>query len=88
MAAFGKSVAVQAAYASPGPDIDCGFTPRFLQLKSTTGSFFYSFDGINDHGVIAANTADVYNHLTQNNGQKIWLKQNGGAATCFVTALG
>jgi hypothetical protein len=54
MPAQSQTVVAPAAYTT-APDVTLPFEPDTLLLRSEAGSFFFSFDGVNDHGrVIAA----------------------------------
>lgn len=85
MSAFlSTAIAVPAAYAAT-PEVSLEFTPDSLQLRSTVGNFFYSFDGVNDHGMARATDTTPLQLRTKN--RKVWFKQDGGAATARVSAL-
>lgn len=86
--AFSAALTVGAAYpAQSAPDFD----PKIegcthVSFRAVTGNFFYSFDGVSDHGMV--NAADVNQPqiipIRLPGTGKIWLKQNGGAATARV----
>jgi hypothetical protein len=84
MPAFAPSpIATAAAYAAT-PDVSLDFTPDFWLLRSDAGNYFFSFDGVTDHGLIKA--ADLYLNVPTKR-TKMWLKQSGGAATARVSAF-
>lgn len=83
MPAQSQTVTVAASYTA-APDISLPFEPDTLMLRSEAGSFFFSFDGVNNHGrVIAADP----NLALSTKRTKVWLKQDGGAATARISAF-
>lgn len=79
------ALTVGASYPT-SPDFDAGFDGAdFISLRSISGDFIFSFDGKLDHGMVFH--ADVEQPQVLNiRARKVWLKQNGGAATARVAA--
>jgi len=73
-----------AAQSAPDFDVSAEFVPDFFDFRATAGSFFYSFDGVNDHGIV--NNTDLVPIKVESHCRKVWVKQNGGAATARVSA--
>lgn len=70
---------VPAAYAAASaPNMDFGFEPDQLVFRSDSGNFFFSFDGVTDHGQVRA--TDTYPLVIWSKQKKIWVRQSGGAA--------
>lgn len=85
MSAFlSSAITVPAAYAT-SPDVSLDFEPDTLMFRAVSGNFFFSFDGVNDHGMV--NAADSGQLVLPTKRKKVWLKQNGGASTARVGAI-
>lgn len=78
------AITVPAAYAA-SPEVSLDFEPDVLVFRSTAGDYFYSFDGVNDHGMV--NNADATQLVIPTKRKKVWFKQNGGAATARLSAV-
>lgn len=65
------------------PDLDLGFEPTQLILRATSGSFIFSFDGVEDHGMVK--TTDLYPLTLLCKFKKVWVKQSGGAAAAVLS---
>lgn len=94
------AVTVPAAYVAATPDVDlsdippsaapptinrASFVPDYWIFRAVAGNYFYSFDGINDHGMV--NAADTVPLKIPCKARKVWTKQNGGAATARLQAF-
>jgi len=77
-------VAVVPAAYTLVPDLDIGFQPDQLVFRADSGNFFFSFDGVVDHGLVKA--ADTSPLVIWTKQRKIWVKQSGGAAAARVMA--
>ena len=76
---------VPAAYAAvTAPDFDIGFEPTQLVFRSDSGNFTFSFDGVEDHGLVKA--TDTYALILWVKQRKVWVKQSGGAAAARMAA--
>lgn len=84
MPAFMSAALTVPASYSAAPDVALQFLPDELIIRAVSGNFFYSFDGVNDHGMLNSTDAP---QLLFTKRTKIWFKQNGGAATARLSAL-
>jgi len=76
---------VPAAYAAPtAPDLDLGFQPDQFVFRSDSGNFIFSFDGVEDHGLVKA--TDTYPLVIWTKQRKLWVKQSGGASAARLAA--
>lgn len=84
MSAFlSGALTVPAAYTLLTPDVSLPFDPDQTIFRATAGNYFYSFDGVNDHGMVNTGEAAL---IILSKRRKVWLKQNGGAATARIAA--
>lgn len=85
MAAYMTTVVVPASYAAQNaPNIALEFVPDTLIFRSVTGSFYVSFDGVNDHLLVEDSDPALVINTKRT---KIWFKQNSGAATARLSAV-
>lgn len=85
MSAFlSSALTVPAAYTLATPDVKLDFEPDSVMFRAVTGNFFYSWDGVNDHGMVNSTDAQLVLNTKR---RKVWLKQNGGASTARVAAF-
>lgn len=83
MSAFlSSALTVPAAYTA-NPDVNLAFEPDQVIFRATAGNYFYSFDGVEDHGMVNNGEAAL---IILSKRRKVWLKQNGGAATARIAA--
>lgn len=78
-----STVASGASYPTVA-DVVLTFEPDQIILKADSGTFLFSFDGVNDHGKLAS-TEGFITIATKR--KQIWLKQSGGASTARVMAF-
>ena len=82
MPAHSQTVTVPASYAT-APNADLTFVPDTLVFRSEAGNYFFSFDGVNDHGRVVSTDPNLIISVQR---RKVWFKQDGGAATARVSA--
>ena len=76
---------VPATYAAASaPDVDLGFEPTQILFRADSGNFLFSFDGVEDHGLVRA--TDTFPVVLWVKQRKVWVKQSGGAAAARVMA--
>lgn len=80
-----QSGTVTAAASFPtNPDVSLAFEPDTWTLKATAGTADLSFDGVNVHLTLTS-TDPILPLPTKL--KKLWVKQNGGAATLRWSAI-
>lgn len=84
MPAAASTVTAPAAY-TVAPDVTLQFQPDVWVVRATTGNALVSLDGTNNY--FSVRTADTGPLYVQSKGQKLWVKQDGGAATVLVAAF-
>jgi hypothetical protein len=77
-------VVAPASFTPLTPDVSLEFEPDTLVLKATAGTADISFDGVNVHLTLA--TTDSILPIPSKR-KKMWVRQNGGAATLRWSAL-
>jgi hypothetical protein len=76
---------VPVAYAAATvPDLALDFEPTQLVFRADSGSYTFSFDGVEDHGLVRA--TDTYPLIIWTRQKKVWVKQSGGAAAARLAA--
>lgn len=83
MSAAAGSVVAPATF-DVAPNVSLEFEPDSLVLKATAGTADISFDGTNVHLTLATADSIV---VVPSKRKKLWVKQNGGAATLRWSAL-
>jgi len=83
MSADSGTVAAPANFAA-APDVSLGFEPDTYVLKATAGTADISFDGVNVH--LTLSSGDVILAIPTKR-KKLWVKQNGGAASLRWSAF-
>jgi hypothetical protein len=83
MSAASGVVAAPASFTT-APDVSLDFEPDTLVLKVTVGTADISFDGVNVHLIL--DSAETTFPLPTKR-KKMWVRQNGGAATLRWSAL-
>lgn len=83
MSASSGTVSAPSSFAT-APDVSLEFVPDTLVFKVTTGTADISFDGVNVHLTLVS-TDSILPLFSKR--KKIWVKQNGGAATLRWSAL-
>ncbi len=83
MSAAAGSIAAPATFDA-APNVSLEFEPDSLVLKATVGTADISFDGTNVHLTLASTDSVV---VVPKKSKKMWVKQNGGAATLRWSAL-
>ncbi len=75
---------VPAAYAAAtAPNMNFEFEPDAIHLRADSGNFIFSFDGVNDHGLVKA--TDTFPVIIWSKQKKVWVKQSGGAAAARIS---
>jgi hypothetical protein len=83
MSAAAGSVVAPATF-DVAPNVLLDFEPDSLVLKTTAGTADISFDGVNVHLTLAIADSIV---VVPSKRKKLWVRQNGGAATLRWSAL-
>jgi hypothetical protein len=83
MSAASATVVAPAAFAT-APDMALEFEPDTLVLKVTAGTADISFDGVGVHLTLTSSDSILAIPVKR---KKLWVKQNGGAATLRWSAL-
>lgn len=83
MSAAAGSITAPASF-TVNPDVSLEFEPDSLVLKVTAGTADISFDGTNVHLTLASTDSVI---VLPKKSKKLWVKQNGGAATLRWSAL-
>jgi hypothetical protein len=83
MAASSGTVTAAAAFPATA-DVTLPFTPEIYVLKVTVGTADISFDGTNSHLTLATGDTLISLPLRFN---RMWVRQNGGAATLRWSAF-
>lgn len=83
MPAHSQLVTVPASYPT-APNIELAFEPDTLLFRSEAGNYFFSFDGVNDHGRVISTDPNLSLNTKR---RKVWFRQDGGAATARLSAI-